>query len=326
MFREAAALTDRLLCLYPQLTKCEVMSMFYGGEIIDVYDGHTDSALVLRRQPEDDVSGLYYSYRLGTLPLPDGAYTFTVWAKAMVNMSLSVDMLGECQAFVLPAGEWTKIEIYCEEPARGEDDHVRRYIDLTPAYNLPLSYGEDDNNDLYLYQAMLELSNSASDWVPAPEDSEAVENQLIERISAAELKLEDDSIVSTVMQSETYQNDMDQMRNTISSSITQLSDSVTIEFNNVNETYGDTKTFVDTAKVYQTFDANGIHLGKEGDPFTMDLSSTELAFNDNGNKVAYINNQTMHITNAEVLSRFVIGKFAFVPTDTGMALIYVGDE
>ena len=58
----------------------------------------------------------------------------------------------------------------------------------------------------------------------------------------------------------------------------------------------------------------------------MDLSNEKLSFKDNGNEVAYISNQVLSIQNAKVLSRFAIGKFAFVPTDTGMALIYIGDE
>lgn len=290
----------------------EVAAVFDSSEI-EVYDGHIDSALHL-----ENMSG--YAYRLGTLPLPDDVFTFTIWAMATNAMALNIDVLGLEQTFNLAANVWTKLVVYNGAPDKDEDGNVVRYVDLSPTYS-----GAGDN-DLYLYKAMLETGNHASDWSPAPEDAAAERLELVNRVAAAEIKIEDDNIISTVTQSDTYRNNVSELRSTISSSVTQLGDSVNIRFNNIDEKYDGTKTFVDKASVYQTFDANGIHLGKEGDPFTMDLSSTELAFNDNGNKVAYINNQTMHITNAEVLSRFVIGKFAFVPTDTGMALIYVGDE
>ena len=285
----------------------------YNSMETEVMDGSTDSVLLL--------SGFdSATYVLETLPHIDGEYIYTVWVKPTADTSLTMDVLGTQQIFNLDDNDgWQKLEIYNSSPTTD-------YVTITPT----------GDNDIYLYKSMLEQGDVASDWSPAPEDIEEVQeqiedvqqdvNRLEERVTRTELKVEDDAIISTVTQSSRYTNDL----NTISSSITQLSDSVSMQFDQtttaINNTYGPTKAYTDDARTYIDFDGGGVHIGKNGDPFTMDLSNNELAFNDNGNKVAYINNQTLHITNAEVLSKFRIGKFEFVPTDTGMALIYVGDE
>lgn len=54
----------------------------------------------------------------------------------------------------------------------------------------------------------LEKGNTATDWTPAPEDLE-------ERVTAAELKITDSAIVSTVTSSTTYQNNLNNITNKI---------------------------------------------------------------------------------------------------------------
>lgn len=340
--------------------------MFFGSEVIEVYNGGTDSTLLLRREVGDNL----YKYRLGTLALPDGAYMFTIWAKAMHSMSLNIGMLGQEEVFQLIGGEWTKLKIYNETPSKDSGGNVNRYIDIIPVYysnywdgvdawvqpvgtsqymigsrvshdskiweskidensNEPGSAPGTDGwdqvvDDLHLYQAMLELSDHASDWSPAPEDDEAYIEGLTERMAAAEIRIEDDNIVSTVLQSERYQNEFSGLQESLETTITHTVREVTMEFAETKEYVDDNKAYIDSSKAYINFDNNGIHMGKDNDPFTMDLSNNELAFNDHGSKVAYINNETMHITNAEITSKMTINGFAFVPTETGMALVYVG--
>lgn len=294
----------------------ETVTAVYGSSEIEVYDGHIDSALHL-----EDMSG--YSYRLGTLPLPDDQFVFSIWAMAVDDMSLTIDVLGHEETVALTNNTWQKITIYNATPNKDEDGNVVRYIDITPVYA-----DASNENDLYLYKAMLETGNRASDWSPAPEDEEGERLELAERVTRAEQKIEDDSIVSIVTRSDTYRSNLENLHDAvtedITTKVTQLNDSITNEFTNVRTTYDGAKEYTDAARAWQRFDSDGIHLGKQDNPFTMDLSNEELAFSDNGSKVAYINNQTMHITNAEVMSKMTLGKFAFVPTDTGMALIYVG--
>ena len=48
-----------------------------------------------------------------------------------------------------------------------------------------------------------------------------------------------------------------------------------------------------------------IELGKVGNAFTAELSNNELAFKENGQKIAYISNQSLVITNAEIRNKLV---------------------
>ena len=292
--------------------------MFYGSETIEVYSGDTDSALVLRREEGDAAC----SYRLGTLPLPYGSYMFTIWVKAMQDVTLNIDLLGSNQVFDIHNGEWTKLTMQNDSPTVDDNGDVIRYIDIIPFYST--AYVEDANDSVYFYQAMLEQSSTASAWYPAPEDDQSAIDGLTERIRSAEIRLEDDAIVSTVLQSEKYRKEFSDLSTTISSEVKQTVDAYTIGFTETKEYVDNNSAYINSARSYINFDTNGIHMGKDNDPFTMDLSNQELAFNDHGSKVAYINNETMHITNAEITSKMTINGFAFVPTETGMALVYVG--
>ncbi len=278
----------------------------------EVPDGSEDSVLQLSK-----FSGATYS--LGTLPHVEDKYIYTVWAKALTDMSLNINMLGLSKTQQLDSDDgWVKIEIANPNP-------TTKYITITPTYS-----GSGSAGDLLLYRSMLELGDVASDWSPAPEDSDEETMLLAERVSRTETITEPNALITTVTESTKYKSDLagvkDTMTQEISTSISQYNDSVQIQFDNITNTYAGAKEYTDKASSWQTFDQNGIHMGKSNSPFTMDLSNEQLAFNENGTPVASISNQALQITEAVIQTRFRIGKFAFVPTDTGMALIYVGDQ
>ena len=65
-----------------------------------------------------------------------------------------------------------------------------------------------------------------------------------------------------------------------------------------------------------------IELGKVGNAFTAELSNNELAFKENGQKIAYISNQSLVITNAEIRNKLSLGNetrgwFDFIPRANG---------
>lgn len=68
---------------------------------------------------------------------------------------------------------------------------------------------------------------------------------------------------------------------------------------------------------YIRFKGALIELGRVGNDFTAELSNTELAFLQNGSKIAYISNNKMYITDAEVQRQLTIGHFAFIPRSNG---------
>ena len=65
-----------------------------------------------------------------------------------------------------------------------------------------------------------------------------------------------------------------------------------------------------------------IELGKVGNAFTAELSNEQLAFLENGQTIAYISNQSLVITNAEIRYKLSLGAegrgwFDFIPRASG---------
>ena len=65
-----------------------------------------------------------------------------------------------------------------------------------------------------------------------------------------------------------------------------------------------------------------IELGKVGNAFTAEFSNEGLSFLENGQTIAYITNQSLVITNAEIRNRLSLGAaargwFDFIPRETG---------
>lgn len=59
---------------------------------------------------------------------------------------------------------------------------------------------------------------------------------------------------------------------------------------------------------YIRFSEAGIELGDVDSPLKTNISNTEVYFSQNGEKIAYISNSTMYITNAHILEKLTIGR------------------
>ena len=78
-------------------------------------------------------------------------------------------------------------------------------------------------------------------------------------------------------------------------------------------------------RTYMSFDDNGLVIGKTGNPFTFRVVNDRLAFYMNDTEVAYLSNNKLYVTQAEILSKLIIGHFAFEPQTNGnLSLIYNG--
>ena len=76
----------------------------------------------------------------------------------------------------------------------------------------------------------------------------------------------------------------------------------------VNDNLEEYKAKVDT---YIRFNENGIEMGKSDSPFKSNLSNEKLSFSQNDNEVAYISNNKMYITEAQIVDNMRIGKFVW---------------
>lgn len=106
-------------------------------------------------------------------------------------------------------------------------------------------------------------------------------------------------------------------------SITQSSTEIRMDFTQeVNELRGAVANNQMLLEEYIRFKGALIELGKVGNAFTAELSNVELAFKENGQKIAYISNQILVITNAEIRNKLSLGNesrgwFDFIPRANG---------
>ena len=279
---------------------------------IEVYDGREDAALHLK-----DMEGS--AYQLQTLDHPEGNYMFTVWAKPVSNMTLIINSLGHLEIFDMSSEDgWRKLQVYTETPTTD----VVEFIALRSDRNIV--------DEIYLYKGMLELSTNASDWTPAPEEVdeniEFVTNE-IETTKSTILEQLDNQISATVTQITTaYTNGIKTAKEELTGSLTVTNQNVAQVVKRINDVDGK----LSEQRTWQRFDENGITMGKSENgvesPFQMTLSNEKLEFKEDGKPVSSISNKKMYISEAQITNMLRFGDFAFMPTSTGMALVYVGES
>ena len=107
------------------------------------------------------------------------------------------------------------------------------------------------------------------------------------------------------------------------STITQNSSEIRMDFSTITDELKDKiATNQELLEEYIRFKGALIELGKVGNAFTAELSNNELAFKENGQKIAYISNNSLVITNAEIRNKLSLGNetrgwFDFIPRSNG---------
>lgn len=129
----------------------------------------------------------------------------------------------------------------------------------------------------------------------------------------------------SLLVSETYaeKSELEVIRQDFQTSITQNSSEIRMDFTTVtDEIKGTVATNQQLLEEYIRFKGALIELGKVGNAFTAELSNEQLAFMENGQRIAYISNQQLVITNAEIRNKLSLGNesrgwFDFIPRETG---------
>ena len=195
-----------------------------------------------------------------------------------------------------------------------------------------------NNATWVLSRPKLELGNKPTDWTPAPEDTDEAINDaannviqtITERTSAA-IDIAHDNILSTVSKEYSTKDELEEARQYTDTKVQQTADSITYTFTTVQEAIDLIDGKVDQNKLdmeeYIRFAGAMIELGKRGNPFVAQLTNTELAFLQNGAKVAYISNNKLYITDAEMKGKLTMamvgGFFDWVPEQNGsMSLVW----
>lgn len=139
----------------------------------------------------------------------------------------------------------------------------------------------------------------------------------------SEITKTSEDIKSTVRDTYISKSELEIIQQDFQSSITQNSGEIRMDFTAVtDEIKNNAAKNQQFLEEYIRFKGALIELGKIGNAFTAELSNEELSFKENGQKIAYISNQQLYITNAQIRSKLSLGTngqgwFDFIPRANG---------
>ena len=164
------------------------------------------------------------------------------------------------------------------------------------------------------------VSNSFYTKTEMDELNSNLENLLDENITNVAQGLEDDILLKINGQ---YANEEDivELRKEVASKLEQTADKIEMSFDTAYEYTVEVDDKLTNYKQEVStnirFSDEGIELGKSDSPFKTTLDNEKLAFSQDDTEVAYITNNKMYITNAEITSEMQIGKWVWTISPKG---------
>ena len=161
-------------------------------------------------------------------------------------------------------------------------------------------------------------------WVVVGDPSDTIQ-QVYEDVYSA-IDQTADQIKMEVTESTYAKGEVDQLLSEMSSTLTQTAEGWEMTFEQfqswVEGTNGETQTAFEELRKYIRFIGGNIELGDQDNDLKCIISNEKISFTQNGNEVAYISNNKLYITSAEVLDRFTVGNpssgyFDWVPRANG---------
>ena len=150
--------------------------------------------------------------------------------------------------------------------------------------------------------------------------------------AVAQIALTAEQIRSEVKRDYATSDQMAQVTETLSTLAEQSENNFTWTVTKVNEIIEDaaasdnlTREQLNLIHTYMRFGEDGLTIGKAGNPLTFRVVNDRLAFYMNDTEVAYLSDNKLYVTQAEILARLQIGKFAYEPQPNGnLSVIYTG--
>lgn len=173
---------------------------------------------------------------------------------------------------------------------------------------------------------LLKYNSTTKEWEIVNDYSEDL-NSMKESITTsynAAIDLLTDSINTTVEELKTTISGNETNIETLKSQMEQTESSFTMMTSEIRE-ITDEMTGMATKEEIQKWArySNGVLiLGESDSPFSVRLSTTELGFYENDNKVAYLSNQQLHISQAVVMDKINIGNYTIESDDDKGLIIY----
>ena len=204
-----------------------------------------------------------------------------------------------------------------------------------PDYGDLLIYREPvenaDSDAATIHWVKLEKGSMATDYTAAPEDSDAKLDQKLSSVRS-QISAEGDRIRQEVQANYALASDMSQVQSQVGTLTEQSENNFTWAVTRINQMQKDMESAQEATeeqlavfRTYMSFGEEGLIIGKTGNPFTFRVVNDRLTFLMNDTEVAYLSNNKLYVTQAEIISKLIIGRFAFEPQANGnLSLIYNG--
>lgn len=169
---------------------------------------------------------------------------------------------------------------------------------------------------LAMKKIKIEEGTIVTTWVPAIEDLERMDNearQLIEYLSS------NNRDILSKIQNLNLENV--KIRKEISTSLTQTKDEFLFNFNNFQQilnrnNQATLEKFNDISR-YIRFKSGTIELGEINSPFKCFITNKKISFLKGNEEIAYISNDELYITKANIIHSLKMGNFGFFPRENG---------
>lgn len=251
--------------------------------------------------------------------------------KLNVSLTLSAIDLSMTDATIdkFRVFEYVKVD----SPSHLLDDYMlvsKMSLDLLNPKNNKLTLGMEYAT---FTEKQVETDEAIKDINYTVEKTESSTKQLIDNTVTSlqsSIQQTDSAIRSDVAQTYTQINDFETYKQSVSTSFEQTSESFTFSFNDLSQLItalsGDVNSEFTELKKYIRFVDGNIILGVEGNPIIMKQQNDRLSFFKSDIEVAYISDNKLYITDAQILTSIRIGNYAFIPRQNGnLSFKWVGE-
>ena len=168
------------------------------------------------------------------------------------------------------------------------------------------------------------MKHQATQWQQVQTNITETRDEVIretDRRTQSVIQQNSETILSQVQENYYQRDETDALISSVSTQLEQTSNSFEFKFNEFNQALHDFENstagqFTDISK-YIRFENGNIILGVVGNEITLVQQNDRISFFQNGAEVAYLSNNKLYVTDAEILGSLRIGKFAFIPRANG---------
>lgn len=276
----------------------------------------------------------------------DQTYTISGWFRSenitegTTNFSLMLYMSG---TYVPEGGQATSFYPGSKNLPVNTGEGTWEYVTWTFTFNEKVAtatnlklfvFTRDMTGDLYFSHLKLEKGNRATDWTPAPEDTETAITETADQVrtyaesilsqKADEIEISISTVTGTIAAG------VEECKDSIAATNADMEASVNTLNQRVTDQEDDLLAYKNQTSTYFRFNTNGLNIGKQVDgdesPYAINLDNEKMAFLQNGMEVAYVQYNKLHINAVEAIDRMSVGAaahggyFDFVSTVYGMGI------